>query len=226
MAVGTSRSSIVMLFVFEGLLVSVIAGAVGAFVAWQLVPLVPRIASNFLPLEANDATSLSIPVLVFTIGLSILTGLLMGIYPALQGSHADLVDALKEGGRGTSGSVRQQRFRKILVGAQVALSVTLLAGAALLITSFIRLNQQNLGFQPRKLWTGGITLPVAQYGDNASRQLLAEQLLNALRDVPGLESSTISGDVPLAGGNRTLYARGDRDVPPIEKRANGPSPCI
>ena len=57
---------------------------------------------------------------------------------------------LKEGGRGTSGSVRQQRFRKILVGAQVALSVTLLAGAALLITSFIRLNQQNLGFQLQK----------------------------------------------------------------------------
>src|SRR5213078_3466648 len=135
------------------LLVSVIAGVVGAFVAWQLVPLVPRIASNFLPLEANDATSLSIPVLVFTIGLSILTGLLMGIYPALQGSHADLVDALKEagagrgGGRGTSGSARQQRFQKILVGAQVALSVTLLAGAALLITSFIRLSQQNLGFR-------------------------------------------------------------------------------
>src|SRR5438067_3295988 len=153
MAVGASRSSIVRLFVFESLLVSVIAGVVGAFVAWQLVPLVPRMASNFLPLDSNTATSLSLPVLLFTIGLSILTGLLMGIYPALQGSQADLVDALKEGGRGTSGSVRQQRFRKILVGAQVALSVTLLAGAALLITSFIRLNQQNLGFRPQNLWT-------------------------------------------------------------------------
>jgi len=213
----------VRLFVFESVLVSAIAGAAGAFIAWRLVPLVPSMASNFLPFEANTATSLSLPVLLFTIGLSLLTGLLMGIYPALQGSHADLVDSLKEGGRGTSGSVRQQRFRKILVGGQVALSVTLLAGAALLITSFIRLNQQNLGFQPQKLWTGGITLPVAQYPDTASRQRLAEQLLNALRDVPGLESSTISGDVPLAGGNRTLYARGDRDVPPIEQRANSPS---
>ena len=223
MAIGASRASVVRLFVFESVLVSAIAGAAGAFIAWRLVPLVPSMASNFLPFEANTATSLSLPVLLFTIGLSLLTGLLMGIYPALQGSHADLVDSLKEGGRGTSGSVRQQRFRKILVGGQVALSVTLLAGAALLITSFIRLNQQNLGFQPQKLWTGGITLPVAQYGDNASRQRLAEQFLNALRDVPGLESSTISGDVPLAGGNRTLYARGDRDVPPIEQRANSPS---
>jgi predicted permease len=213
----------VRLFVFESLLVSAIAGVVGTFVAWRLVPLVPRMASNFLPLEANAATSLSLRVLAFTIALSILSGLLMGIYPALQGSHADLVDGLKEGGRGTSGSVRQQRFRKILVGAQVALSVTLLAGAALLMTSFIRLNEQNLGFHSEKLWTGAITLPTAQYGDNASRQRFAERLLNALQDVPGFESSTISGDIPLNGGNRTLYARGDRDVPPIEQRPSGPS---
>ncbi|PYM00231.1 MAG: hypothetical protein DMF13_10320, partial [Verrucomicrobia bacterium] len=223
MAIGASRWGVVRLFVFESVLVSAIAGFIGAFVAWQLVPLVPRMASNFLPLDSNTATSLSLPVLLFTIGLSILTGLLMGIYPALQGSQTDLVDSLKEGGRGTAGSLRQQRFRKILVGAQVALSVTLLAGAALLITSFIRLSQQNLGFHPQKLWTGGITLPTAQYPDNASRQRFAEQFLNALQNVPGLESSTISGDVPLNGGNRTLYARGDRDVPPIEQRANGPS---
>src|SRR5213596_850497 len=201
-AIGASRTSVARLFVFESLLVSVIAGASGAFVAWHLVPLVPRMASNFLPLETGTATSLSIPVLLFAIGLSILTGLLMGIYPALQGTHADLVDALKEGGRGTSGSVRQQRFRKILVGAQVTLSVTLLAGAALLITSFIRFSQQNLGFHPQRLWTGGITLPTAQYPDIASRQRFAEQFLNALQNVPGLESATISGDIPLNGGNR------------------------
>src|SRR6266480_2670669 len=223
MAVGASRSSIVRLFVFESLLVSVIAGVVGAFVAWQLVPLVPRIASNFLPLEANQTTSLSVPVLVFTIGLSILTGLLMGIYPALQGSHVDLIDGLKEGGRGTSDSVRQQRFRKILVGAQVALSVTLLAGAALLITSFIRLSQQNLGFRSQNLWTGTITLPTSQYPDAASRQRFVEQLLDALRDIPGVQTATVSGDIPLNGGNRTLYARGDHELPPVEQRAAAPS---
>src|SRR5215471_16207945 len=223
MAIGASRASVVRLFVFESLLVSLLAGLLGAFVAWRLVPLVPTMAANFLPLEANTVTSLSIPVLFFTIGLSLLTGLLMGIYPAMQGSHADLVESLKEGGRGTAGSVRQQRFRKILVGAQVALSVTLLAGAALLITSFVRLTQQNIGFRSQNLWTGGITLPISQYPDAPSRQRLVEQLLDGLRDVPGLETSTISGDIPLAGGNRTLYARGDRDVPPIEQRASAPS---
>ena len=222
MAIGASRTSIVRLFVFESLLVSVIGGAVGAFVAWHLVPLVPRMASNFLPLETETATNLSIPVLLFAVGLSILTGLLMGIYPALQGSHADLVDGLKEGGRGTSGSVRQQRFRKILVGAQVALSVTLLTGAALLITSFIRLSQQNIGFRSQSLWTGAITLPTSQYPDPPSRQRFVEQTIHELRSVPGLESATISGDIPLVGFSRYLYARGDRDVPPVEERAIAP----
>ena len=223
MAIGASRPGIVRLFVFESLLVSLFAGIVGAFLAWRLVPLVPRMAANFLPLEAGTVTSLSVPVLVFTVGLSIITGLLMGVYPAMQASHADLVDGLKEGGRGTSGSVRQQRFRKILVGAQVALSVTLLAGAALLITSFIRLSQQNIGFRPQHLWTGAITLPTSQYMDTASRQRFVEQTLAALHEISGLENVTISGDIPLAGGNRTLYARADREVPPIEKRASGPS---
>src|SRR5438477_8924746 len=146
-------------------------------------------AANFLPFDPETGVSLSLPVLGFTIALSVLTGVAMGIYPALQSSRADLVGGLKEGGRGTSGSVRQQRFRKILVGAQVALSVTLLAGAALLITSFIRLSQQNIGFRSQNLWTGAITLPVTQYPDAASRQRFAEQTLNELRDVPGLESA-------------------------------------
>ena len=101
----------------------------------------------------------------------------MGVYPAIQASRADLVGGLKEGGRGTSGSVRQQRFRKILIGAQVALSVTLLAGAALLITSFIRLTQQNLGFQPHNLWAGAINCRSLNTPMQASRQRFIEQQL-------------------------------------------------
>jgi len=223
MAIGASRAGIIRLFVFESLLVSIIAGAVGAFLAWRLVPLVPKLASNFLPFEANTASSVSVVVLLFTIALSLLTGLLMGIYPAMQASRADLVDGLKEGGRGTSGSVRQQRLRKILVGAQVALSVTLLAGAALLITSFMRLSTQNLGFRSQHLWTGAITLPTSQYPDAGSRHRFIEQLLNSLREIPGVQTATGSGDIPLNGGNRTLYARGDRDLPPVEQRTAAPS---
>src|ERR1700730_349101 len=221
MAIGASRASIIRLFVFESLLVSAIAGVVGALLAWQLVPIVPKMAANFLPFDPDARLELSVPVLLFTIGLSILTGVAMGIYPALQSSRADLVDALKEGGRGTSGSAHQQRFRKILVGAQVALSVTLLAGAALLITSFVRLSQQNIGFHPEHRWIGFITLPEAQYPDLAARQHFAEKTLAALHTVPAFESATISADIPLLAGaiGNVLYARPDRDVLPIDKRA-------
>src|SRR5205807_3365489 len=157
MALGASRAGVLRLFVFESLLVSGLAGIAGAVLAWRLVPLVPRMAANFLPFDPETGVSLSLSVLGFTVALSLLTGLLMGFYPAWQSSRGDLVDGLKEGGRGTSGSVRQQRFRKILVGAQVTLSVTLLAGASLLIASFVRLSQQDIGFRPEHLWVCFIT---------------------------------------------------------------------
>jgi putative ABC transport system permease protein len=221
MAIGASRKSIVRLFVFESSLVSAIAGVAGAALAWQLVPLIPKMAANFLPFDPATSVELSLPVLAFTILLSILTGLAMGIYPALQSSRADLVDGLKEGGRGASGSAHQQRFRKILVAAQVALSVALLAGAALLITSFVRLSQQNIGFQAENRWIGFVTLPEAQYPDLASRQRFAEQTLSALHTVSGLESATISADIPLlpGGGGNALYSRPDGEILPIDKRA-------
>ena len=221
MAIGASRASIVRLFIFESLLVSAIAGLAGALLAWQLVPIVPKMAANFLPFDPATRLELSVPVLLFTIGLSILTGIAMGVYPALQSSRADLVDGLKEGARGTSGSAQAARFRKILVGAQVALSVTLLAGAALLITSFIRLSQQNIGFHPENRWVGFITLPQMQYPDLAARQRFVEKTLAALRTVPGLDSTTICADIPLlvGGGSNTLYSRTDGEILPIDKRA-------
>ena len=227
MAIGASRSSVLRLFVLESLLVSTFAGILGAVLAWRLVPLIPTLAANFLPIEANTSTALSLPVLGFTLGLALLTGLIMGVYPAWQSSRADLVDGLKEGGRGSSGSVRQQRFRKILVGAQVALSVTLLAGAALLIVSFIQLSRQEAGFSPTKLWVAGITLPEARYPDPEARSRFIDQTLNTLRVVPGFENVAMSGGVPLVGGfGGTLYARGDRELPPIPQRESSPSNAI
>ena len=224
MAIGASRASVMRLFVFESVLVSAIAGVVGAILAWQLVPLVPKMAANFLPLEPNYHAGLSLPLLGFTIALSILTGLAMGIYPALQSSRADLVEGLKEGGRGSSGSVKQQRFRKLLVGAQVALSVTLLTGAALLITSFVRLSHQDLGFRPQNLWVGFVTLPAAQYPDVGARTRFGDQVAKALQTVPGFQNISVSGDFPLVGGNsQTLYTRPEGNVLPVPQRAGAPS---
>jgi putative ABC transport system permease protein len=132
-----------------------------------------------------------------------------------------LVEGLKEGGRGTSGSAHQQRFRKILVGAQVALSVTLLAGAALLITSFVKLSRQSIGFHPENMWTGLVTLPQAGYPDPAARQRFVEKTLAALRAIPSIQSATISGDIPLiaAAASNMLYTRPDGEILPVDKRA-------
>lgn len=223
-ALGATRASVLRLFVFESVLISLLAGIFGAVLAWQLVPVVPRLAANFLPIEQGSATAISFPVLGFTIALSLLTGLVMGLYPALQSSRADIVDALKEGGRGTSGSVRQQRFRKLLVGAQVALSVTLLAGASLLIASFVRLSSQDPGFRFQNLWTCFTVLPEAQYSNEGTRARFADQLTKTLRATPGLQEATISTGIPLTGGaGATLYARADSNVPPVPERKGAPS---
>ncbi|MFL6568553.1 MAG: ABC transporter permease [Chthoniobacterales bacterium] len=224
MALGATRGSVLRLFVFESVLLSFLAGILGALLAWQLVPLVPRLAANFLPIETGSATAISVPVLAFTVGLSLLTGLIMGLYPALQSSRGDIVDALKEGGRGTAGSVRQQRFRKLLVGAQVALSVTLLAGASLLIASFVRLSHQDPGFKSDNLWIGLTVMPQGQYPDVAARARFAEQLTNTLRATAGVQDASVSSAFPLAnGGGATLYARGDGNVPPVAERKGAPS---
>src|SRR5882724_9034449 len=211
MAIGASRGSVVRLFLLESLLVSLLAGILGVLLAWYIVPIIPRMAANFLPFDPDVRVDLSLPVLGFTIAMSVLTGLAMGIYPALQSAKADLVEGLKEGGRGSSGSAHQLRFRKILIGAQVAFSVTLLAGAALLITSFVRLSQQNIGYRTDDVWFGFITLPDARYPDLGARQRFAEQALAALRDVPGLQSATLSADIPFfpGAGSNFLYTRTD-----------------
>jgi len=222
MSLGASRASVLRLFLFESLFVSALAAIAGGFLAWQLVPLIPSMAANFLPLDRGYDPGLSLPVLGFMTSLSVLTGVVMGLYPALHASRTDLIDGLKEGGRGASGSRRQQRFRTTLVGVQVALSVALVAGAALLIASFVRLTQQNLGFDPQHLWLGFITLPQARYADADDRQRFVDRTLAALRNASGLESASVSSDTPLLGEGRTLYARADIEVPPVDKRPSAP----
>jgi predicted permease len=165
---------------------------------------------------------LSAPMLLFTLGLSLLTGLAMGMYPAWQSSRADLVDGLKDGGRAMTGSLGQQRFRRGLVAVQVGLSVVLLAGASLLIASFVRLSRQASGFNPEHLWVGYIGLPPGQYPDPAAKALFADRLLTGLRNTPGIDSASAGDGVPL-GGNRSSspYARVDGNPVPVNQRPLG-----
>lgn len=220
MALGADRGGIVRLFVLESTLVSVVAGLGGLCLALWTVSAVPRVAGDNLPFESG--VSVHWPVLAFTLVLSLVTGLVMGLYPAWQSSRSDLVDGLKDGGRAISGSRGQQRFRRGLVAAQVSLSVVLLAGAAMLITSFIRLSGQASGFRSEGVWTGGIGLPPAQYPNEGAIARLTERLLEELRNSPGIETVASTDTVPLSGGNSSSpYARVDGNPVPVNQRPLG-----
>jgi predicted permease len=220
MALGASRQSVVRLFVFESVLVSLLAGVVGTCLALWVVSVIPKLSANNLPLETG--LQLNTTVLLFTLGVSLLTGMAMGMYPAWQSSRADLVDGLKDGGRAMTGSLGQQRFRRGLVAAQVGLSVVLIAGAALLIASFVRLSRQPSGFKADNLWVGGVGLPPAQYPDPEARARFAERLLAELKTAPGIEASTASDSLPLNGSRSSSpYARVDGNPLPLNQRPLG-----
>ena len=221
MAVGAKRSSIVRLFVLESTLVSVIAGVAGLCLALWTVSVVPHMAGQNVPLESG--VSLHLPVLVFTLALSLITGLLMGLYPAWQSSRADLVEGLKEGGGGTTGAGhRQHRLRRGLVAAQVGLSVALVASAAMLISSFVRLSRQESGFRSERIWAGGIALPPARYPDAASQARFVQRLTAELQNEPGVEVASVTGAVPLSGDiSRAPYARVDGNPMPLTQRPLG-----
>ncbi len=226
MALGASRAGVVRLFVLESTLVSVLAGAVGLLLALWVISLLPRLSLDNLPIDLA-ALSLNRPVLLFTLGLSLFTGFAMGLYPAWQSSRADLVDGLKDGGRAISGSLGQQRFRRGLVATQVGLSVVLLAGAALLITSFLRLSQQQSGFRSDRMWVGAIGLPAAAYPNNAARARFVEKLQGEMQNTGGVEAVAICDGVPLSGNNSSSpYARVDGNPPPVNQRPLGKTHSI
>jgi predicted permease len=146
----------------------------------------------------------------------------MGLYPAWQSSRADLVDGLKDGGRAVSGSRGQHRLRRGLVAAQVGLSVVLLAGAAMLVSSFIRLSHQESGFRTDGVWAGGIGLPPAQYPDPASKARFVERLNAELQTAPGVEAASITDSIPLSGNfSRSPYSRADGNPVPVNQRPLG-----
>jgi predicted permease len=214
MALGASRKSVVRLFIIESTLVSLVAGAIGTFLAWQLVPLIPKIAADNLPLEANP--SLSVPVLGFSLVLALLTGFVMGAYPAWQSSRADLVVGLKTGGRAIGGGA--QRMRHSLVVAQVALSLVLLAGAAVFVTSFLRLSRREAGFRPDNVWVSAVNLPTTRYSDPVTRAHFIDSLRREVLNSRGIESVALSESVPFEGFGRTFYARADANPPPVNQR--------
>jgi putative ABC transport system permease protein len=219
-ALGASRRGLVRLFIFESTLLSLLAGALGLILASWIISLAPKLAGNNVPIEPT--ISLHWPVFLFTFALSLLTGFAIGLYPAWQSSQTNLVGGLKDGGRAISGSLSQHRVRRGLVAAQVALSVLLLAGAALLLTSFFRLSHEEMGFRAEKIWIGGVALPTARYPDDAAYVRFAERLQSELKNAAGVEAVAITDSVPLSGAySRTAYALADGSAPPVTQRPIG-----
>jgi predicted permease len=215
-ALGASRWRIMRQLLTESIIVALIGGALGVLVAfWGIDALRasnPGDAARFAP--GWYQLGLNFPVLLFTIGLSILSGLVFGLAPAWQVSKPNLNDALKEGVRQTSGS--SHRLRSSLVVFEVALSLVLLVGAGLLVRSFLSLLNTNPGFNPDNVLTMSLVLPWAKYGDDAQRVAFYKDLVQRVKTVPGVESAALVNFLPLGGSNASdsYLVEGAPEPPP------------
>ncbi|MFO1497340.1 MAG: ABC transporter permease [Verrucomicrobiota bacterium] len=213
LALGARRSELVQQLLTETLLLGAIGGLLGLVIARALLtllirfvpPEVPRIAEG-IPLDGAGVAFAGL----ITIG----TGILVGLLPALQASSSNLTAALAETNRGGSAGRRRQLARAGLVVSEVALSLVLLVGAGLMIRSFDRLLRQDLGFKPEHLVTVGINLPPQKYMNQTDRVVLLQPLLAAVRAIPGVDSAAYAFGVPLTGVNRAMDVAVQNAPPP------------
>jgi putative ABC transport system permease protein len=195
LALGAGRSRIVRQLLTESALLAVAGGGVGLLLAvWGLDALV---ALSPADIPRLDQTRIDGRVLAFTLAVSLITGLVFGLVPALQASKPDLNDSLKESGRGSTSGKSAMRIRSLLVVSEIALSLVLLVGAGLLIRSFMRLQQFDLGFNPDNLLTMRIQLPGSKYREGKQVASFYQQLLERLETVPGVHSVGAISDVFL-----------------------------
>jgi putative ABC transport system permease protein len=191
-ALGCGRWRMMRHMLTESLLLSTAGTALGALVAWAGVYWFRRAAPIQLPAAAD--VRMDMPVLLFTAALALGTGVVFGLLPALKASRLDLTGVLKE--TRSSRGLRSQRARSLLVVAEVAFSLVLLAGASLLIESFVRLRSEPLGFRTDHAAIMSFDLPENVYKEPAQRRVLIEHILNRVRSLPGVESSVTSGAMP------------------------------
>ena len=207
LAIGANRARIIRQFLTESIILALIGGGSGLALAVAGVRLFTKIGSN-IPRVAE--IGLDVRVLVFTLGLSVLTGLVFGLVPAFQSARTDLVESLNEGAKGSSGGVIKRRLRSVLVIAEVAFALMLLIGAGLLLKSFSRLQSVGLGFNPAGLVTFDLQVPNDKYANKDALANFLTQTLNNLRTIPGVQSAASTMSVPLGGDGAMLlfYAEG------------------
>ncbi|HEX8696734.1 MAG TPA: ABC transporter permease [Longimicrobium sp.] len=196
-ALGASRARIVRQLLTESLLLSLAGGALGLLLAGWLVRAIARAGPADVPRLAD--AGLNAPVLGFALALSVVTGIVFGLAPALQGSRGSPGGSLKEGGRGATDGVRRTRLRGVLVASEAALSLMLLAGAGLLAKSFARLLQTEPGYETGRVLTSRVSLSEARHPEPARQAAVFRQVLRRVEAVPGVEAVGAARFLPLGG---------------------------
>jgi putative ABC transport system permease protein len=198
-ALGASRMRLVVQLLTEGLLLALGGAIVGCLFSYAgikgLVMLAP---DNTIPDEVQIRLNLS--ALLFSLVTAVGSAVLFGLAPALQTVRKDLVEPLKDAGKGASGGFRRGRLRSALVVFEVALSLVLLSGAGLLMRSFVKLQQVDLGFNPENILVARLPFPRGQYTTAADKQRFYRQLLTRLHALPGVVVATETTTLPPYGG--------------------------
>jgi putative ABC transport system permease protein len=216
-AVGAERARIVQQWLIEALLLGVMAAAAGIGLAWLTTRIVVYGSPTVLP--RLDELSIDVSVVWFGIVTSLTASALFGLAPALQASR-DPGSLLKDGARGASGGRARQRVRAALVIAEVALSVSLLIGAGLLIRSFWRVQQVHPGFDIDQTVTMRITLPRSTYDTPPKSRQFYERLLERISTTPGVMAVATSSGVPLTTGNTSTELTVPGRTPPDGAQAS------
>src|SRR5215213_1982036 len=205
-ALGASRWRVIRQLLTESLLLSLAGGVAGLVIAYWSVPalvaVLPQSQLNAMPFLAS--LRIDAGILTFSVVLSLLTGLVFGLAPALQSSRLDLNEVLKEGGRNASAGVGQ-RLRSAFVVTEIALAVVLLVGAGLMMKSLLRLLQTDVGFKTENLLTMAVVLPPAKYTDPNARVSFNEQIQERVQSLPGVSRVGTVDILPLVAGNTTRF---------------------
>jgi putative ABC transport system permease protein len=201
-SLGATRARLVRQLLVESLLLALAGAAVGCALSWLGLPaLVRAIPEGLIPREA--VIRLDLKVLGFSLVLAAATTVLCGLVPALRLATSALADPLKDSGKGGGGGFRGRRLNGALVTAEVALSLVLLAGAGLLMRSFVELSTQDLGIRPERVLHARVPLPSGAYREPAAKQQYFEQVLGRVRALPGVVSASVASTVPPYGGIRS-----------------------
>ena len=212
LAIGAGRGRLVRQLLTESVLLSVVGGALGVLFALGATRLiVVLIPPDYVPNEAR--ITINGYVLLFSLGVSMLTGILFGLAPALRSSRPDLVGTLKDGGGGATGSLRGRAMRSWLVVAEIALSVILLSGASLAVRGFVQLLHVDPGYQPERVLRIDVTLAPKRYPTWSQRNVLDRNLLESVMNLPGVQAAELGNmGLPYSGWRSSYTIAGQPRV--------------